>query len=148
MQRAQRSERAGERQGLQRPESSHRAELDSVTLQTPRGTIVIAPMPLNLQRALIEYDQWRVDRPDPEVADRAAEMYQTTRLQRLRRGLSRLTFRGVCRIATRHSHVCPVYVRQHLSTLTTLMGLFWWNDGGSTVRERLLLLAWRKGADA
>lgn len=121
------------------------AEKDSASLHTPRGTIVIAPMPMDLQRALLRYDALRRTW-SPEDADKIARLDQYTPLRRLRRGLSLLTFRSVCRIATRHSHVCPVYVRQHLSTLTTLMGLFWWNDGGSTVRERLLMLAWRKGA--
>lgn len=142
---AQRSERRGGRPGLHRPESPHGAERDAVQLQSPRGTIVIAAMPMDLQRALIEYDNWRLDLPAPDIADQVAALKQSAHLRRLRLGLRRLTFRGVCRIATRHSGVCPVYVRSHLSTLTTLMGLFWWNDGGSTVRERLLLLAWRKG---
>lgn len=87
---------------------------------------------------------------EPETADAMAGLLadrkQHAELARLRRGLRRLSFRSVCRIATRHSHVCPVYVRGHLSTLTTMVGLFWWNDGGSTVRERLLMLAWKKGA--
>lgn len=142
---AQRSERRGGRQGLHRAESPHGPEKDSVQIQSPRGTIVIAAMPEGLQRALLEYDGWRVALADPSIADNAAIAKQSVHLRRLRRGLSRLTFRSVCRIATRHSHVCPVYVRGKMTTLTTLMGLFWWNDGGSTVRERLLLLAWRKG---
>lgn len=146
--RAQQSERAGGRQGLHRPGSPLGAEKDPVALSSARGLIAIAAMPADLQRALHEYDQWRVDLPDPDVADQAAILKQSAHLRRLRRGLARLTFRGVCRIATRHGRVCPVYVRGKMRTLTTLMGLFWWNDGGSTVRERLLMLAWRKGAKA
>jgi|GEM_PF-2336190 len=131
-----------------KPGSPLGPEKDPVALQSARGTITIAAMPSDLQRALHEYDRWRIDLPDPDVADQAARLKQSTHLRRLRRGLARLTFRGVCRIATRHGRVCPVYVRGKMRTLTTLMGLFWWNDGGSTVRERLLMLAWRKGAKA
>ncbi len=124
---------------------------DRPKLATPRGRIVLDQMPPGLRSALVAYDGIRAQN-DPETADAMAgllaDRQQHAELTRLRRGLRRLSFRSVCRIATRHSHVCPVYVRGHLSTLTTMVGLFWWNDGGSSVRERLLMLAWKKGARA
>lgn len=114
------------------------------TLRTARGTIAADTLPERLAKALVEYDRLR-ETYGWDAAEVAAHGAQGG-LERLSRGLRRLTFRGVCRVATKHSHVCPVYVRGHLRTLTTLQGLFWWNDGGSTVRERLLRLAWEKGA--
>jgi hypothetical protein len=115
----------------------------TVALKTARGTIVLGILPSALQAALAAYDALRAAHgyEGAEVVARGSR----GDLSRLMRGLRCLTYRGVCRIATKHSHVCPVYVRQHLPTLTTLIGLFWWNDGGSSVRERLLQLAWKKG---
>ena len=117
-------------------------------LTTARGHIVLDQMPPGLRGALMAYDRLRTQN-DPETADAMAALLadrkQHAELTRLRRGLRRLSFRSVCQIATRHSHVCQVYVRDHLSTLTTMVGLFYWNDGGSTVRERLLISAWNKG---
>lgn len=112
-------------------------------LSTLRGSVRNEMLPPRLGKALQEYDALRVAH-GYEGAEEIARVSPGD-LGRLMVGLRCLSFRSVCRIATRHSHVCPVYVRQHMSTLTTLVGLFWWNIGGCTVRERLLLLAWAKG---
>ncbi|PWC98019.1 hypothetical protein TSO5_03565 [Azospirillum sp. TSO5] len=113
-----------------------------------RGTLDVAGMPGGLLWALRKYDDLRAggnyEQADAESRRPPTEIGE--HLTRLHRGMMRLTYRSVLAVARRHSGVCPVYVRQHLGTLSSLMGLFYWNDGTGETRRRLLLLAWRKGA--
>ena len=66
-------------------------------------------------------------------------------LARLLRGFRRLTFRGVARIARKHTGCCRMYVHDHWAQLSTLRYLLNWHDGAGETRRRILRLAWKKG---
>ncbi|HYH36939.1 MAG TPA: hypothetical protein VD860_01850 [Azospirillum sp.] len=119
-----------------------------LTFPTMRGPMSTDGLPAGLILALRKYDDMRAE-GNYEAADRAARLPASVigeHLARLMRGMKRITYRGMLAIASKHSGVCPVYVRQKTDVLGTLMGLFYWNDGKGETRRRLLLLAWRKGA--
>lgn len=122
--------------------------MGAIAFPTMRGPMDANGFPAGLVLALRKYDDMRA-KGLYEAAEQAANLSAAEigeHLARLQRGMKRLTYRGVLAIARRHSGVCPVYVRQKMGTLNTLMGLFYWNDGQGETRQRLLLLAWRKGA--
>ncbi|MFX4223505.1 MAG: hypothetical protein ACMVO3_22535 [Thalassobaculum sp.] len=113
-------------------------------LATMRADFPIDDLPQGLQAALINYDGYRMQF-GYEAADAIArDKGGCPAVKKLLMGLRHITPRGATRIATKHSHVCPVYCSQHTDTLRSLSGLFYWT-GPSEVRRRLLLLAWRKG---
>jgi uncharacterized protein (DUF934 family) len=113
------------------------------SLPTMRGPLDFESLPRELQGVLIYYDRLRADH-GPEAAALSIQNRRAN-LQRLNRGLGRLTARGIHRIADR---LDINYIRDHFRTLTTLQGLFWWNDGRGFTCAAILRLAWRKGARA
>lgn len=69
-------------------------------------------------------------------------------LARLTRGLRRLTVNGIARIGRKHSGICPMYTREKLSLFRSIDGLLWWDDAVGITRQKLIALAWRKGAES
>ncbi|SDF84401.1 hypothetical protein [Thalassobaculum litoreum] len=113
-------------------------------LPTMRDEFPIDDLPVGLQAALVNFDHYR-QQFGYEAADAIAQdKWGCPAVKKVFSGLRKISLRGMTRIATKHSHVCPVYCRQHSDTLRSLSGLFYWT-GPAEVRRRLLLLAWRKG---
>lgn len=118
--------------------------------QTLRGPLDLRHFPYRLAYALEKFDTIRAGLAaagdDYDEADNLARSRPVGEdLNRLARGLERISFRGLSRIAIRHSSVCPVYMRQRSEVFRTLNGIFYWNDGKGETRRRILLLAWMKG---
>lgn len=115
-------------------------------LQTMRGPLPgYHDFPGSLRAALVEYDGIRGTCSEYEYAETIARAKGSDDLKRLLLGLRILSFRSVCHVVTRRSHVDASYVRGKMGTLNTLIGLFWWNDGAGKCRQKLLELAWQKG---
>lgn len=115
-------------------------------LPTMRADISQKRLPYGLAKVLLGYNIRRQE----DSFERAEAYFSTSKWRqvcRLRRGLSRLTVRGVARMARTHANVCRTYVSQHTGDLMTLQGLFYWN-GGDELVTRILLAAWRKGGAA
>jgi hypothetical protein len=119
--------------------------------QTLRGPLDASDFPSRLGFALDKFDRIRAGlRDSGQDYDTADQMAMHPDygpdLNRLARGVKRLSHAGVARIACKHSGVCKVYMRQRGDVFRSLNGLFYWDDGKGETRRRVLLLAWRKGA--
>jgi hypothetical protein len=113
-------------------------------LATMRGPLDFKSLPRGLQDGLIFYDNMRAMHGHEAAAQSTAN--QQGNLKRINSGLAKITYRGRCAIVCKHSGVDRGYVKG-CSSLSTLMGLFWWNDGKGESRRRLLELAWKKGEE-
>lgn len=116
---------------------------------TMRGPLNTTGFPRGLVAALKEFDRIRCKlrdgNEDFDDAESMASLRIVSReLRLLKRGLERMSWRGVKRIAKKHSGVCDQYLSGKMSIFYTLNGLFYWNDGCGETRRRILLLAWRK----
>jgi hypothetical protein len=121
--------------------------------QTLRGPMYLGHFPYGLAHALDKFDAIRAGlRDSGQDYDAAEQIAQHPdygpQLNRLKRGLRRLSPAGVARIAKAHSGVCRVYMSQRGDVFRTLNGLFYWDDGKGETRRRVLLLAWKKGVKA
>lgn len=120
-------------------------------LQTMRGPLYMGHFPYGLGIAIDKFDAIRAglaaDGKDYDEADAMAALPEFgPQLNRLARGLQRISAAGVFRIARKHSAICKLYMAQCGAVFRSLNGIFYWNDGRGETRRRVLLLAWRKGA--
>jgi len=125
--------------------------LNGHKLTTMRGPLDVAHFPYGLSMALEKFDRLRAQTLAETGGYAGCDTAATDKdlgpqLNRLARGMQRLTYRGVRQVTARESDLCAVYTRQNLEAFTCLSGLFNWDDGIGRVRRKLLLLAWRKGA--
>lgn len=120
--------------------------MDSI-YPTMRGPLDVSGMPYGLKMALEKFDKMRTGAKTYDGLDQlAGKPCFGPELNRLERGLRRLTNRGLLRIARESSGVCKVYMSGKYGIFRSLNGLFYWNDGHGVTRRRVLMLAWKKGA--